>query len=142
MTSSERRRARRIKVEIPTAVEAIAAVELPLSDALQAVYERVVPALDYLGRPTLFTVRDVSSNGAFLEGPPLSLLSRVRFKLPFGDGQESDAIGWVMWRRTAPCRIDGPYGKVQLEPGIGVLFEAFPLEVRLEIARRASAAER
>ena len=137
--ATERRRARRLKVDIPTAVEAITAHAPEMSEELRAVYERVEPARDYLGRPTLFTVRDVSSNGAFLEGPPLSLLSRVRFKLPFGDGQESDAIGWVMWRRTAPCRIDGPYGKVQLEPGIGVLFEAFPLEVRLEIARRAGA---
>jgi hypothetical protein len=139
MSAGDRRRARRLKVEIPTAVEAISAEELPMSAELQAVYERVAPARDYLGRRTLFTVRDVSSNGAFLEGPPLSLLSRVRFKLPFGEGRESDVVGWVMWRRTAPCRIDGPYGKVQLEPGIGVLFEAFPLDVRLEIARRAGA---
>lgn len=138
MSGSDRRRARRLKVDIPTAVEAISAEELPMAGELAAVYERVQPAHDYLGRPTLFTVRDVSSNGAFLEGPALSLLSRVRFKLPFGDGKEPDAVGWVMWRRTAPCRIDGPYGKVQLEPGIGVLFEAFPLEVRLEIARRAA----
>ena len=139
MSAKEQRRARRLKVDIPTAVEAITAQPTPLSEELRAVYERVEPARDYLNRPTLFTVRDVSSNGAFLEGPPLSLLSRVRFKLPFGGGADSDAIGWVMWRRTAPCRIDGPYGKVQLEPGIGVLFEAFPLEVRLEIARRAAA---
>lgn len=136
----DQRQAARLRVEIPTLVEAIPANSQKLPTGLSAVYERVEPATDYLGKQTMFTVRDVSSNGAFLEGPPLALLSRIRFTLPFGTAEEPVAIGWVMWRRTAPCIVDGVHGAVKLEPGIGVLFESFPLDVRIEIARHALAA--
>jgi hypothetical protein len=141
MMGREQRLAARLKVEIPTVVESIPANAQNLPTGLQAVYERVNPASDYFGKPTMFTVRDVSTNGAFLEGPALSLLSRVRFKLPFGSAAEPEAIAWVMWRRLAPCMIDGRNGPVTLEPGIGVLFESFPLDVRVEIASRATAVE-
>jgi hypothetical protein len=134
--NDERRRAVRLKVEIPTTVAAIHAARQELPPALAEVYERVEPTRSDVGKPpAMFLVRDISSNGAFLEGPPFALMSRIRFRLPVG-GVAPEAIGWVLWRRVAPCTVGG----VRLEPGVGVLFEAFPLEVRVEIARLAQAA--
>ncbi len=133
----ERRKSPRLKVEIPTTVEAIPATEQTLPPELDEVYERVVPTKTNIGKPGLMIVRDISSNGAFLEGAPLALLSRVKFKLPIGD-VSPEAIGWVLWRRVAACKV----GDVQLEPGVGVLFEAFPLDVRVEIAKLATAAKK
>jgi len=132
----ERRRSPRLRVEIPTTVEAIPSTPQDLPPELAEVYERVEPTRHDIGKPALMIVRDISSNGAFLEGAPVALLSRVRFKLPIGD-VSPEAIGWVLWRRVAPCKL----GDVQFEPGVGVLFEAFPLDVRVEIARLAMAAK-
>jgi hypothetical protein len=133
--NDERRKATRLRVEIPTTVEAIAATAQDLPPELEAVYERVQPTRADVGKPpAMFIVRDISSNGAFLEGPPVALMSRIRFKLPIG-GANPEAIGWVLWRRVAPCTV----GNATLEPGIGVLFEAFPLDMRIEISKLAHA---
>ena len=134
---SEHRRAHRLHVVIPTMVESIPAVDVPMHPELAKVYERVMPASEKIGESIPFVMRDLSTNGAFLEGPPLPLLSRVRFTFDFEGYGKVNAIGWTLWRRMAACRIPVE-GKdpVDLPSGVGVLFEAVELNARLEIATR------
>jgi hypothetical protein len=137
MSELQARRAPRLKVEIRTKVEGIPGPELDLPEPLRAVYERVEPNRRCLGSQGEFVVRDISTNGAFLEGPPLPLMSRIRFVLPYAGGR-FETVAWVIWRRTGPCEVETPEGKRVLPPGFGVLFEAFPLEVRNLIAHQTS----
>ena len=48
-----------------------------------------------------------------------------------------EALGWVLWRRTGDCEV--PVGEaaepLSLRAGLGVLFEAIPLDARLHIAK-------
>jgi hypothetical protein len=103
---------------------------------LKAVYERVTPAAEKLGSKFPGVLRDLSTNGAFVAGEPLPLLSRLAFTFPLEGHGQVDVLGWVMWRRTAACDIpreDGP--TLTLAAGFGVLFEAIPLDARLAISR-------
>jgi hypothetical protein len=134
--NAERRKAIRLKVDCPTVVEAVAAIDMPLPASLAAVYERVQPAADYIGKPTPFVLRDLSTNGAFLEGPALPLLSRVKFVFALENFGEVKVIGWTMWRRRTTCMVPGKAGPVELLSGVGVLFESMDLDARVEISRR------
>lgn len=136
-TSREPRRARRLKVDYPTAVIGIAAQELPPDTPLAAVYERVQPASEFIGQHIQFVVRDLSTNGAFLEGPALPLLSRVKFTFDLEDHGPVHVTAWTMWRRTAPCTVTSANGPVELPAGVGVLFESMDIDARIEIARRS-----
>jgi hypothetical protein len=135
--TTERHRAPRIAVNIPTLVEKLGHRELHLHPSLAAIYERVHPDGENLGLKFPAAIHDLSTNGCFIAGPAVPLLSRVAcaFTLP-GYGQV-EALGWVLWRRKGDCEIptdtDGPL--LTLKAGFGVLFEAIPLDARLQIAK-------
>jgi hypothetical protein len=137
MAQTERRRAPRLAVNIPTLVEKIGHRELHLHPGLASLYERVHPNGENLGLKFPAAVHDLSANGCFVAGQAMPLLSRVAlsFALP-GFGQV-EALGWVFWRRTGDCEIpvDGSEPTLTLKAGFGVLFEAIPLEARLQIVR-------
>jgi hypothetical protein len=135
VSRAERRHAPRVNVQIPTLVEVIGQRELQLHPNLAAVYERVSPPLELVGKKFPGVVRDLSTNGAFISGAALPLLARVAFTFPF-EAQQVEAIGWVLWRRTADCEIPREGAKpLELAGGFGVLFEAISLEARAAIAR-------
>jgi hypothetical protein len=137
LVDRERRRAFRMRVNFATVVESIGAQDVPMPAALAAVYERVQPAEELIGKPMEFTLRDLSTNGAFLEGPAIPLMSRVRFQFELEGHGLVTAVGWTLWRRRATCMVPTDEGKtVELAPGVGVLFESLDLDARLEIARR------
>ncbi|MBE7453764.1 MAG: hypothetical protein HS111_34330 [Kofleriaceae bacterium] len=136
--SREHRRARRVAVNLPAVVESIGQPEVTLHPAVAAVYRRVDPDVSALGRTQPGFIRDLSTNGAFIGCEPLPLLSRVRvgFELPSYGAVE--AVGWVLWGREADCEVPDALGDpVPLPRGIGVLFEAMPLEARQIVARMA-----
>ena len=132
----EKRLAPRIYVQIPTLVEVIGQREVELHPNLASVYERVRPSADMVGQRFPAMLCDLSTNGAFIAGPPLPLLSRVAFRFSFAGLGQIDVLGWTLWRRHQDCeipRIDQPPAK--LLAGFGVLFEAISLEARTAIAR-------
>jgi hypothetical protein len=135
--TTERRRAPRATVNLPTLVEKLGHRELHLHPSLAALYERVHPDGENLGLKFPAAIHDLSVNGCFIAGQALPLLSRVAcaFNLP-GYGQV-EAIGWVLWRRKGDCEIPGEGGgpATVLKAGFGLLYEAVPLDARLQIAK-------
>jgi hypothetical protein len=83
-------------------------------------------------------VRDLSTNGAFIAGPTLPLLARVALSFELRGLGPVDAIGWVLWQRTAACEVPHGGGVITLPMGFGVLFESIPLEARSAIAAMVS----
>ena len=131
------RRDARLALEVELAVQKIAESDQRLSPELERVYERLKADPVDLGRRFSMTLRDLSVNGAFIEGDALPLRSRLAMAFDLPDYRRVEAIGWVMWRRTGPCTVQGQNGKqYTLKPGVGVLFEFVPLDVRIEINRR------
>ncbi len=131
------RREARIGVSWKVSVEKLGEREQKLPPELAAVYERVKTDTAAVGSRHQLTIRDVSMNGAFLEGEPLPLLSRVAMVFEVPDYRKVEAVGFVMWRRSAACSITREDGETsELGAGFGVLFEWLSLEARLEIARR------
>lgn len=144
MATVENRRALRLLLDLPIAVESIGQPELELDPALDKIYQRVEAAHERRGHRIAGALRDLSTNGAFVAAEPLPLLSRVvmRFAL---DDLHIEAIGWTLWRRLDDCRIDreGAATPLWLPRGFGVLFESIPLDVRLridELVKRAAGA--
>ena len=141
--TNEKRRATRVLVDIPIVVESIGQPTLKLHPNLEKIYERVAAADERKGDRVIGAVRDLSTNGAFIAGEPLPLLSRValRFKL---DGHGTiEAIGWILWRRSGDCEIPRDDGPPSVLPqGFGVLFEAVPLDARLAIHKMVSQASK
>ena len=134
-----KRRDARIEVAWNTACEKTVEIEQRLAPELAAVYERVKADTADSGKRFAATLRDLSVNGAFLEAEPLPLLSRVVMVIDMPSFREVEAVGWVLWRRTAPCTITRPSGApITLGAGFGVVFEWISLEARLEIARRVA----
>ncbi len=134
-----KRRDARIEVAWNVACEKTIELEQELQKPLADVYERVHADRNDPGKRFAATVRDLSVNGAFLEGQPLPLLSRVVLVIDVPAFRQVEAVGWVLWRRTAPCTITRPSGApVTLGAGFGVVFEWISLEARLEIARRVA----
>ncbi len=136
--SREHRRARRVAVNLPCVIESVGQPTVALHPAVEAVYRRVAPDTTSIGRIQPGFIRDLSTNGAFIGCEPLPLLARVRvgFELPaYGS---VDAVGWVLWSRETDCEIPDALGDpVPLPRGIGVLFEAMPLEARQVVAKMA-----
>jgi len=136
----ENRRALRLVLEAPIAVESIGQPELELDPALEKIYRRVEAAQERRGHRLTGVLRDLSTNGAFVAAEPLPLLSRVvmRFSL---EELHIEAIAWVLWHRLDDCQIArGLGGPLVLPRGFGVLFEALSLEARVridEMVRRA-----
>jgi hypothetical protein len=131
---SEHRRAARLVVNSPAVIESIGQVPMTLHPNLAAVFRRVESDGSTIGKRFPAVVRDLSTNGAFISGPPLPLLSRVAVKFEVRGIGSIDAVGWVLWQRTDDCELPGPGGTVTLPKGFGVLFESIPLETRAQIA--------
>jgi hypothetical protein len=131
---SEHRRAARLVVNAPAVIESIGQVPMSLHPNLAAVFHRVEADGSTLGSRFPAIVRDLSTNGAFVSGPPLPLLSRVAIKFELRGFGPIDAIGWVLWQRAADCELPTVNGMLQLPCGFGVLFESIPLEARTAIA--------
>ena len=137
---NERRHAPRVNVNIPTLVEVIGQRELQLHPNLAAVYERVTPSLEHVGKKFPGVLRDLSTNGAFISGAALPLLSRLAFTFPLDGHGQVEVLGWVMWRRKADCELPREGGgETRLAAGFGVLFEAIPLDARMAISKRVTA---
>jgi len=137
---SEHRRAARLVVNAPAVVESIGQVPMTLHPNLAAVFRRVDADPSTVGQRFPAVVRDLSTNGAFVAGPPLPLLSRVAIKFEVRGIGQIDAVGWVLWQRTGDCELPSESGAVSLPKGFGVLFESIPLEIRASIAARVSKA--
>jgi hypothetical protein len=131
---TELRRAARLVVNAPAIVESIGQVPMHLHPNLQAVFRRVEADTSTLGKRFPAVVRDLSTNGAFISGMTLPLLSRVAIKFEIRGIGPIDAVGWVLWQRTADCELPGEGGASMLPRGFGVLFESIPLETRAAIA--------
>jgi len=131
---SEQRRAARLVVNAPAVVESIGQVPMFLHPNLQAVFRRVEADHSTVGKRFPAVVRDLSTNGAFISGMTLPLLSRVAIKFELRGIGQIDAVGWVLWQRTADCELPGDDGNTLLPKGFGVLFESIPLETRAAIA--------
>ena len=130
----EKRRALRIQLNVPTVVQVVGQPGMVLHENLEKVYERVTASDQRVGDELPAVLRDLSTNGAFIAGEPLPLLSRVTFSFPLAGFGQVDALGWVLWRRTEDCEIPREDGEPALLPrGFGVLFEAIPLDARLAI---------
>ncbi|HEX4459661.1 MAG TPA: PilZ domain-containing protein [Polyangia bacterium] len=134
-----KRRDARIEVAWEVQCEKTSAIEQQLHPALAAVYERVHADPTEVGKRFVGTLRDLSVNGAFVEGEPLPLLSRVAMTIDVPSFKPIDIVGWVLWRRTAACTVTRASGApVTLGAGFGVIFEWISMEARLEIARRVA----
>ncbi len=137
--SPQRRRDARIEVDWKVAAEKITEIGQKLPAPLAKVYERVTADPTDLGKRYQLTVRDISVNGAFVEGETLPLLSRVAMVFDVPGYRKVEAVGWVLWRRKDACIIPDSSGKdVKLGAGFGVVFEWISLDARLEIARRVA----
>src|SRR4051794_29067079 len=127
---SDIRRAPRLVVNAPAVVESIGQGSMQLHPNLAKVFRRVDADRSSIGSKFPAVVRDLSTNGAFISGAPLPLLSRVALKFEVKGVGTVDAIGWVLWQRTDDCDVQA----TTLPRGFGVLFEAIPMETRAAIA--------
>jgi len=136
----QRRRDARIAVDWTVLCEKTVEIEQTLQEPLARVYQRVTADPDGVGERFNATLRDLSVNGAFLEGRPLPLLSRVAMVIDVPEWKRVEAVGWVLWRRSDSCSVTRGEGEpVALQAGFGVIFEWIALETRLEIAKRVAA---
>jgi len=140
MVRRDTRRALRLLMDVPIAVESIGQPELELHPDLEQIYQRVQAAQERRGQRLAGILVDLSTNGAFVAAEPLPLLSRVAMRFDL-DEMQVDVIGWTLWRRLEDCAITQGAAPLALRRGFGVLFEAIPLEARIridEMVRRAS----
>jgi hypothetical protein len=135
---SEQRRAVRVVVNSPAVVESIGQVPMSLHPNLAAVFRRVDADTSTVGKRFPAVVRDLSTNGAFISGMSLPLLSRVALKFEVKGVGMIDAVGWVLWQRTDDCELPGQPTATTLPKGFGILFESIPLEIRAAIATLVS----
>jgi len=131
---SDIRRAPRLVVNAPAVVESIGQGSMQLHPNLAKVFRRVDADRSSIGSKFPAVVRDLSTNGAFISGAPLPLLSRVALKFEVKGVGTIDAIGWVLWQRMDDCELPGQAAAQTLPKGFGVLFEAIPMETRSAIA--------
>src|SRR3569623_596337 len=131
---SDIRRAPRLVVNAPAVIESIGQGSMQLHPNLARVFRRVDADRSSIGTKFPAVVRDLSTNGAYISGPPLPLLSRVAMKFEVKSLGTVDAIGWVLWQRMDDCELPGQTAALTLPKGYGVLFEAIPMETRSAIA--------
>jgi hypothetical protein len=139
---SEARRAPRLVVNAPAVVESIGQGPMQLHPNLARVFRRVDADRSSIGTKFPALVRDLSTNGAFIAGQPLPLLSRVALKFDVKGVGMVDAIGWVLWQRMDDCEVPSAKGAASLPRGFGVLFEAIPMETRAAIAQLVASMSR
>ena len=135
---AEARRAPRLVVNAPAVVESIGQGPMQLHPNLAKVFRRVDADRSSIGTKFPAVVRDLSTNGAFISGAPLPLLSRVALKFDVKGVGMIDAIGWVLWQRMEDCELPGPKNATMLPKGFGVLFEAIPMDAHTAIAALVS----
>ena len=138
MSSREERRAARLRVKIPTLINVIGQKDPALPAGLAAVYERVKPATERVGDRFPAVLRDLSTNGAFIAGYPLPLLSRVGFTFSLDGFGQVEVLAWSLWRRHKDCEVPQDGHPLKLEAGFGVLFEAISLDARRAIAEHVA----
>ena len=131
---SDIRRAPRLVVNAPAVVESIGQGSMQLHPNLAKVFRRIEADRSSIGTKFPAVVRDLSTNGAFISGSPLPLLSRVALKFDVKGVGIVDAIGWVLWQRMDDCELPGQGAATALPKGFGVLFEAIPMQTRQAIA--------
>lgn len=135
---TDQRAANRLTVSFAATLESIGQSPVVLQPAVEAVYQRVAADDTTVGLTVPGTVRDLSSNGAFIACEPLPLLSRVLLRFDLASLGPIEAVGWVMWSRSEDCTVvDGHGREVSLPAGVGLVFEAMALEARAAIARLA-----
>jgi hypothetical protein len=137
---SELRRAQRLVVNAPAVIESIGQAPMALHPNLAAVFRRVESDATTIGKRYPAVVRDLSTNGAFISGMSLPLMTRIAIKFEVRGIGPIDAVGWVLWQRTEDCELPGPPKGVivpmtVLPKGFGILFESIPLETRSAIAQ-------
>jgi len=130
---ADARRAPRLVVNAPAVVESIGQNSMALHPNLAKVFRRVDADKSSIGTKFPAVIRDLSTNGAFISGVPLPLLSRVAIKFDVKGIGNVDAIAWVLWQRSDDCDVPGPGAPTALPKGFGVLFEAIPMETRSAI---------
>jgi hypothetical protein len=135
---SEPRRAPRLVVNAPAVIESIGQASMQLHPNLARVFRRVDADKSSVGTKFPAIIRDLSTNGAFVSGSPLPLLSRVALKFELKGVGTVDAIGWVLWQRMDDCEVPNADANATLPKGFGVLFEAIPMETRTAIAALVS----
>ena len=135
---SEPRRAPRLVVNAPAVIESIGQASMQLHPNLARVFRRVDADKSSVGTKFPAMIRDLSTNGAFVSGAPLPLLSRVALKFELKGVGTVDAIGWVLWQRMDDCEVPNADASSMLPKGFGVLFEAIPMETRTAIAALVS----
>ncbi len=135
---SEPRRAPRLVVNAPAVIESIGQASMQLHPNLARVFRRVDADKSSVGTKFPAMIRDLSTNGAFVSGAPLPLLSRVALKFELKGVGTVDAIGWVLWQRMDDCEVPAADAHSTLPKGFGVLFEAIPMETRTAIAALVS----
>lgn len=133
-STPEQRRAARLVVNAPVVVESIGQVAMSLHPSLAVVFRRVEADTSTVGQRFPAVIRDLSTNGAFVAGPCLPLLARVALRFELRGVGNVDAVGWVLWQRTAACDVPHDGGVLTLPMGFGVLFESIPLDTRSAIA--------
>ncbi len=130
----ENRRAVRIQLNVPTVTVPIPQTDVNLHENLRKVYQRVEANTKDVGSRFPGVVRDLSTNGAYISGHALPLLTRIHFTFALDSVGQIDVVAWTMWRRIADCEIPRADGSVtQLPMGFGVLFEAISLDARIAI---------
>ncbi|MFH2005363.1 MAG: PilZ domain-containing protein [bacterium] len=140
-SASEQRRSPRLFVNLPVTYEVIPSKELEMPKDLAEVYERVHPSSELAGTRIEGVIRDLSINGAFINGSTVPLLSRVMLVFPLPGMPEVEGIGWVLWRRKRECVIqrvmpgDKSPSRLILPEGFGVLFESITSGSRRHIDR-------
>ena len=132
--TKDARRAPRLVVNAPAIIESIGQAPMQLHPNLARVFRRVEADTSAIGTKFPAVVRDLSTNGAFIAGAPLPLLSRVALKFEVKGVGTIDAIGWVLWQRMDECELPTDTSKATLPKGFGVLFEAIPMETRAAIS--------
>jgi hypothetical protein len=140
-TGSEKRRSPRLFVNLPVSYEVLPARSMEMPKDLAEVYERVQASDELAGTRIEGIIRDLSINGAFINGATVPLLSRVALIFPLPGIPEVEAVGWVLWRRKKECVIqrmmpgDTAPSRLILPEGFGVLFESITAHSRRHIGR-------
>ena len=139
--SPEKRRADRILLNEPVVLEPVDLPPMRLHDNLASVYERVEPVSATGNGRFEAVIRDLSTNGAFLTGEPVPLLTRLACSFELDGFGRIETIGWTLWRRDRDCEIPrGDGTSVTLPRGFGILFEAISLDARIAIHERVAGA--
>jgi len=131
MSQKEQRNAARMVLDVPMVVESIGQPPMQLHPRVEPVYSRI--SAEKKGASFTAQLRDLSTNGAFVAGASLPLLSRIAFSFELQGYGPVVGVGWTMWRRNAACEVVIAGKTLSLPEGFGILFEAIPLDARMAI---------